>query len=260
MLNTKQKKWLWSGIVLLSFVHLANVGCQHRVKNTVSQTPSAPVNASLSLKYTIQVGAFSSANNALRLVETLHNQGFDAYYFIHTSRLFKVRIGNFPNRKNADRLGNYLQKKKVIDDFFIIPPENIARKLSNNAGRENFRSRLVSTAQQFLGYPYVWGKASPKKGFDCSGLTMAVYRLNGIFLSHSSREQYKMGKSVDKSRLKRGDLVFFAAKKGGRVHHVGIYVGEDRFIHAPRSNKFVRYDSLNNGYYRAHFLGARTYL
>lgn len=260
MLKIKQKKWLWNGALFLFFSLLASVGCQYRVKNAVSQTPSAHVNVSLSLKYTIQVGAFSSVDNALRLVDTLHNQGFDAYYFIHTSKLFKVRIGNFPNRKSAGRLGNYLQKKKVIDDFFIIPPENIARILSNDTGRKNFRSRLVSTAQKFLGYPYVWGHASSKKGFDCSGLTMAVYRLNGIYLSHSSHEQYKMGKFVDKSRLKRGDLVFFTAEKGGRVHHVGIYVGEDRFIHAPSSNKFVRYDSLNNGYYRAHFLGARTYL
>ena len=260
MLNTTLKKWLRSGIVLLFFFLLASVGCQYRVKNDASQIPSAQVNATLSLKYTIQVGAFSSADNALRLVDTLHNQGFDAYYFVHTSKLFKVRIGNFTSRKNADRLGNYLQKKKVIDDFFIIPPENIARKLSNDTERENFRRRLVSTAQRFLGYPYVWGQASPNKGFDCSGLTMAVYRLNGIYLSHSSKEQYKMGKFVDRSRLKRGDLVFFAAEKGGRAHHVGIYVGGDQFIHAPRSNKFVRYDSLNNGYYRAHFLGARTYL
>jgi len=260
MLYSTHKKWLWKGISLLFFALLANMGCQHRAKNVIAQTPSAPVNVSLSLKYVIQVGAFSSADNALRLVDTLHNQGYDAYYFVHTSKLYKVRIGNFPSRKNADRLGNYLIKKKIIDDFFIIQPENIAQILSNDAGRENFRSRLVSTAQQFLGYPYIWGHSSPKKGFDCSGLTMAVYRLNGIYLSHSSQEQYKMGRFIDKSRLKRGDLVFFANEKRDRVNHVGIYVGENRFIHAPGNNKVVCYDSLNNSYYRTHFLGARTYL
>mgnify|MGYP001178997314 CR=1 FL=1 len=257
---TIHKKWLWNGIGLIFFALLSSVSCQYRGKSTIAQTPTVPVNNSFSMKFVIQVGAFSSAQNALRLVDKLNNQGYEAYYFVHTSKLFKVRIGNFPSRKNADRLGNFLIKKEIIDDFFIIPPENIARILSNDVGREDFRSSLVRTAKQFLGYPYVWGHASPKKGFDCSGLTMAVYRLNGIYLSHSSQGQYKMGRFIDRSRLKRGDLVFFSAEKRNRVHHVGIYVGEDRFIHAPSSNKFVRYDSLNNSYYRARFMGARTYL
>jgi cell wall-associated NlpC family hydrolase len=118
----------------------------------------------------------------------------------------------------------------------------------------------VTTARGFLGIPYAWGGASPSEGFDCSGLTMTVYRINGLILPHSSRTQYKTGTPVSKGRLQKGDLVFFATKRGRRVSHVGIYTGNNQFIHAPGNNKRVRTESLSNSYFRENYVGARTYL
>ncbi len=95
---------------------------------------------------------------------------------------------------------------------------------------------------------------------DCSGLTMAVYQLNGLSLPRSSREQYKTGASVKKSRLLKGDLVFFATSRGRKISHVGIYVGHNKFIHAPGYNKYIRTESLSNTYFIKRYVGARTYL
>jgi cell wall-associated NlpC family hydrolase len=89
---------------------------------------------------------------------------------------------------------------------------------------------------------------------------MVVYRLNGLELPRSSNQQWKVGAPVERSRVLKGDLVFFATANDGRVSHVGIYVGGDKFLHAPRSGRKIRISSLNSQYYKSRYLGARTYL
>jgi len=108
--------------------------------------------------------------------------------------------------------------------------------------------------------PYLWGGTSVETGFDCSGLTMTVYQLNGIDLPRTSGEQFGTGAEVDEKDLRRGDLVFFATGKSGKVSHVGVYIGDGRFIHAPGRGKKIRSDVLANNYYRKRYLGARNYL
>jgi cell wall-associated NlpC family hydrolase len=117
-------------------------------------------------------------------------------------------------------------------------------------------SSVVGIAMQYLGTPYVWGGASPA-GFDCSGLVMYVYAQVGISLPHYTVAQYNYPNSVSVSRsqLEPGDLVFFAG-----LGHVGIYVGNGQFIHAPHTGDVVRIDSLNEGWYSAEFDGAKRIL
>jgi cell wall-associated NlpC family hydrolase len=122
------------------------------------------------------------------------------------------------------------------------------------------RNEIVTTAQTFIGVPYRWGGVSPEHGFDCSGLSMAVYHLNGLNLPRSSEAQWEAGSPVNRSRLSKGDLVFFATSGRGKISHVGIYVGENTFIHAPGRNKRIRLDSLSKRYFRRRYVGARTYL
>lgn len=116
---------------------------------------------------------------------------------------------------------------------------------------------VLQRALTLLGTPYRWGGTSPDKGFDCSGLVSYVFRnALGIDLPRVSREQANSGELVaDKSELAEGDLVFFGRK--GRVDHVGIYVGEGRFVHAPSNGKDVMVSSLEQGYWSGKYLQAR---
>lgn len=118
---------------------------------------------------------------------------------------------------------------------------------------------LLRRAMTLLGTPYRWGGTSPDSGFDCSGLVGYVFKTAlGIDLPRVSREMAHDGEAQlinDRNALAAGDLVFFGRK--GRVDHVGIYVGEGRFLHAPSTGKDVRVDSLVSGYWGGKFMQAR---
>ncbi len=114
---------------------------------------------------------------------------------------------------------------------------------------------IVRTAYAYRGTPYVYGGAS-RGGFDCSGFTSYLYARQGIALPHSAREQFQMGRHVSKADLKPGDLVFFHTVTPG-ISHVGMYVGNGRFVHASsRRSGGVRVDSLDSGYYSSAYRGA----
>ncbi|MDI6616495.1 MAG: C40 family peptidase, partial [Syntrophaceae bacterium] len=184
----------------------------------------------------------------------------DAYYFLYKQGLYKVRFGNFPTRELAAREAEILKAMGVIGEYYIVRPEEYA--IAKRPPRDDpfFRDEIVKTARSFLGVPYRWGGASADQGFDCSGLAMAIYRLNGLNLPRTSRQQYESGAAVGSGALAKGDLVFFDTRGKGEISHVGIYAGDGRFIHAPRSGKTVRTSSLSDSYYKNRYVGARTYL
>lgn len=210
--------------------------------------------------YSVQVGAFANLDNAVRLEGLLKNRGIDAYYFRHESGLYKVRFGNHADYGPAREEAEKLQAQGLIGNFFIVYPEQYAAARIQRTGKGNLRSELVRTARQFIGTPYRWGGTTTENGFDCSGLTMVCYRLNGLNLPRVSRSQFQAGRRVAKSELQPGDLVFFATKGGKRVTHVGMYIGYDQFIHAPRTGKKVRVEKLSNAFFAKTYVGARTYL
>lgn len=210
--------------------------------------------------YSIQVGAFTSLDNAVRLEQRLEARGIDAYYFRHESGLYKVRFANHSRYQPARSEAESLQAQGLIDTFFIVFPEDYAAARIQKSGKGNLRDELVKTAKRFIGIPYRWGGTTAENGFDCSGLTMVSYRLNGLNLPRVSRNQFKAGKWVAKAELRPGDLVFFATKGGSRVTHVGMYVGGGNFIHAPRTGKNVRIEKLSNSFFTKTYMGGRTYL
>lgn len=209
--------------------------------------------------YTIQVGAFAQVDNAARLAESLQTQGLEATYYASAKGLYRVRFGNFPSREAARAKAESLRASGIIQEFYLAAPEDTPLPRPRPGDAEGLRTNLVETARSYLGVPYLWGGASAQ-GFDCSGLTMSVYRLNGLQLPRSSRDQYEAGSAVAKDELRPGDLLFFSTNGTGRVSHVGLYAGDGTFIHAPSRGRTISQDKLSDAYYQKTFVGARTYL
>ncbi len=210
--------------------------------------------------FVIQVGAFRNLDNAVRLASSLNEKNLDAYYFKHESGLYKVRFGNYLSRRPALENAERLKQAGFIQEYFVVSPETYAISKSKESGLESIRREIVARAHSFLGLPYKWGGYSPDKGFDCSGLTMAVYDLVGLHLPRTSLAQFRSGTPVSRDNLDRGDLVFFLSQNRNRISHVGIYTGDGNFIHAPGKDKIIRVESLANRYFHDRFAGARTYL
>ena len=139
-------------------------------------------------------------------------------------------------------------KNGLIGAYFIISPQKYAinKKSSSKQKASDVREDIV--------------KSATESGFDCSGLTRAVYLLNGISLPRASYEQYNEGDSVSKAKLQKGDLVFFITDKGKKINHVGIYIGNNEFIHAPSRGKVVSKARLDSSYWGKAYRGARSYL
>lgn len=115
---------------------------------------------------------------------------------------------------------------------------------------------VLQRAFSLLGTPYRWGGSSPESGFDCSGLVGYVFRTIGIDLPRVSRAMADEGTKVaSRDALAEGDLVFFG--KRGHIDHVGIYIGEGNFLHAPRTGRDVTVSSLTSGYWAQKYLEAR---
>ncbi|RDZ29183.1 C40 family peptidase [Lysobacter silvisoli] len=119
---------------------------------------------------------------------------------------------------------------------------------------------VLMRALSLVGTPYRYGGNTPDSGFDCSGLVNYVYRdMLALNLPRTSRDLAGyQGPKIAPERLAAADLVFFAS--GGTVTHVGIYVGEGRFVHAPSSGGTVRLDHLDGPYWRDHYSGAKRVL
>ena len=145
------------------------------------------------------------------------------------------------NKRNAQRLSTANSK--------LVPV--MTAKTSSN---------VLSRAVNVLGTPYRWGGSSPSKGFDCSGLVKYAFNDATFDLPRTSNAMASgHGQKVDRKDLKPGDLIFFKLKSR-RVNHVAIYLGNDRFIHAPRRGKSVTIDTLNKPYWNSHYVLAKRVL
>jgi hypothetical protein len=250
----------WRQFFFASLLFILATGCRGKPAVVPSPEPVVPQKGSSRIGYAIQVGAFSDLNNAVRLTQALQDRGLNAYYFVHKTGLYKVRFGDFLSKESACRKAEDLLALRIIDEYYIVGPEDYPKPRDRRTAITHLRNEIVTTAKSFVGVPYRWGGTSPERGFDCSGLSMAVYHLNGLNLPRSSEAQWEAGSPVNRGRLSKGDLVFFATSGGRNISHVGIYVGQDKFIHAPGRNKRIRFDSLSKRYFRRRYVGARTYL
>ena len=116
-------------------------------------------------------------------------------------------------------------------------------------------ARAAEHARNMVGKPYLYGGNSPD-GFDCSGLVHYSFQRAGVSVPRTTRSQLNAGLPVKVRALRTGDLVFFD-QEGRKFSHVGIYLGDGRFVHAPSSGKRVRIDRLEERYWQKHFVAAR---
>ena len=150
-----------------------------------------------------------------------------------------------PNGSKGWVSGKYLN---LIDG----DPNSVVQKPSASS---SIAKKAVDLAKKQIGKPYEWGAEGPNS-FDCSGLTYYVYKQNGVTLPRSSTSQATAGKSVSKSSLKEGDLVFFNTNGKG-ISHVGIYIGDGKMVHSTKPGQPVKIDSINSSYYKARYVTAR---
>ena len=245
---------LMTGVLFLLLLSLYACAGKSPVPTPLPKAEISPI------RFTIQVGAFSTVGNAIRLTRSLENQKLSAYYYRHKSGLFKVRFGDFATREEALTRAQALVSSGIIEVYYIVSPDEYPTAKSGYLDRATLRINLVETAENYIGIPYQWGGTSPDEGFDCSGLVMAVYQLNGFTLPRCSYTQYAVGVPVERCDLEKGDLVFFADSPSERISHVGMYTGDNTFIHAPRKGKTIRKDSLSNSYFASRFAGARSFI
>lgn len=117
---------------------------------------------------------------------------------------------------------------------------------------------IAATAKTQIGKSYRKGGTSPRSGFDCSGLVLWAYAQHGVSVPRTSRDQASVGVKVSRSALRPGDIVVFKTSWVG--YHTGIYVGQRRFVHSPKPRTTVRFDSLDNVYWKEHFVSGRRIL
>ncbi|MDQ0502926.1 murein DD-endopeptidase [Pseudomonas marginalis] len=122
-------------------------------------------------------------------------------------------------------------------------------------------ANVIDRAHALLGTPYKWGGTSAEQGFDCSSFLVYLFKTEANI--HIPRTTAAMHRStaatVKRSELKPGDAVFFKGNGRGQVSHVGLYIGEGKFIHSPRTGKNVRIDSLGNNYWNKNYTGAKRF-
>lgn len=151
------------------------------------------------------------------------------------------------------------QKDRALDADGVVGPATYRALVGRDMpvsrdGSTVVVRRIVQTAMRYLGVPYVFGGNGPN-GFDCSGFTNFVFSKNGLRLPRMADEQFGLGQPVARGLLQPGDLVYFTTYASG-VSHVGIYLGEGKFISAT-SSRGVAVDRLDDGYWGPRYIGAR---
>jgi len=157
------------------------------------------------------------------------------------------------NSKKVVTVKTKRSKRFSLNDIVFGNSSKFSGKLSPKS------KKIIDLAKKKLGRRYVWGAVGQRNTFDCSGLTSYVCKANGIHIPRRAIEQSKYGKYVSRKELQPGDLVFFdtSKRRKGYVNHVGIYIGNDKFIHASSAKKKVVITSLKKPFYSQRFKGAR---
>jgi len=204
--------------------------------DTIKIVKNNPPSNSLNILYV--------TNNGIKLLpDTTKNE-----LILNTTILDELAL-NIQNSMDLDLTGD----KKIVTQSLEV---------GENWQPFTKEDELLETAKEYLGVPYIWAANGPS-AFDCSGFTKYVYKKNGITLPRYSGHQANVGTKIAYDELQKGDLVFFDTAKGfhKKVNHVGIYIGDNKFIHASSARKRVMITSFSSKkFYKNRFLHGRRIL
>lgn len=234
----------------------------------VAITAAFALNTSIVFAATTDVSASASASSATLKVSTHHlvQHGSTKPVYVTVEKgqtLWSISQRYGVSVASLERWNNLSDKSflQIGQHLIVQSGPSSSSSLSSRDGTVDLAVAAASQsldvtyyAEKFLGVPYAWGGTHPSSGFDCSGFTMFVFSHFGLNLPHTSYGQFQRGVSVAKSELIPGDLVFFSTAGDG-ASHVGIYVGQGKFINAAGNS--IRYSSMSDGYWASNYVGAR---
>lgn len=167
-----------------------------------------------------------------------------------------VGCSSTPNTPLANNQVTLSTNNTVIANHSPTLKPKVVAKIPSvvTSDSDTLLERVVWNAQKQQGKMYRWGGTSPVTGFDCSGLTQYAFNQGaGVKLPRTAAAQYEAAQKVPFNQAQKGDLIFFATR-GRHIGHVGVYLGENRFVHAPRQGKPITTSDLN-GYWQQHLVG-----
>ena len=184
-----------------------------------------------------------------------HKRSYQAASWKHT-KSYSVAQSYKKHSHKTEHVATHSTKQ--ASQYYDRTASNATNRIRPEAEAPTAANEIVRTAYAYRGTPYRFGASRPG-AFDCSGFTQYVYSRKGINLPRTAAEQFHSGKAVTSDKLKPGDLIFFHTTRPG-ISHVGMYVGNGKFVHsASRKSGGVRVDNLN-GYYKKAFRGARRFM
>jgi len=231
-----------------------------RAKKSVHIVKRGDTLSTIAKRYGVSVATLRTLNGLSR--SDMLKVGQKLRLSVHTKRHIAKRSTKKAEKKLAKALTTIKSPRvaKVnVKKSKRFSLSDIVFGFGNKDGIPEKSKKIISLAKQKLGKRYVWGATGQRNTFDCSGLTTYVCKANGIKIPRRAIEQSKYGKPVKRSELQPGDLVFFdtSKRRRGYVNHVGIYIGNGKFIHASSAKKKVVITSLNKPFYSQRFKGAR---
>lgn len=205
-------------------------------ENLKEETPTQPTNKYVKITSSTGLNLRQAPSSTSAILTTIPNGAYADY--IQTE-------GDWLKIKYNDQVG-YISK-----EFAQITDQKEQQTISKG-------QQIIDFAKQYLGKPYIYGSTNLNVGTDCSGFTYAVFKNFGINLNRVSKDQYLNGVAVDKNNLQPADLVFFNTGGDSPISHVGIYIGNDQYIHSTDSNNNgIMISSLNSDYALKTYYGAR---
>lgn len=168
------------------------------------------------------------------------------------------KVAVLPAKKQYGRHRLRSEETAALTSGSVSEPLKLSK--AHRARYQKARETAMSKLMNQLGKPYQWGGTSPKTGFDCSGLVWYAYKdLVKFKIPRTANEMYHLrdAASVKREQLEKGDLVFFRINGRGAADHVGVYLGNGKFIQSPRTGKDIQVSALSEDYWEQHYVGAR---